>query len=627
VDFDDQKGIFKANDEYLNTTLPYNQYITSMNEFTWDMQGEYIDFEAKLDKPGIFTSIHPDQDSLQFEGQTAHYDLKSSLLKVGGVPFIVTADAMVYPDSQYVEIAPNASMSRLENARIVADTFNRYHVINRATVDILGRRSYKASGFYEYNIADKEQEIELQDIVGQPVGKGSLAEKRAVTRATGQVSAKDTFYIDHKTRFQGKINLNAESRNLQFDGFARLEAENLPHKYWFTVSSEGDKKDLAIRFDSPLSYEGAPLETGLFLSKEFARVYPRALMPTYFRKDRPILPVKGVFKYDETKDEFIFGDSSKVIRNDLKGNVFVFKNKDGSAYAEGKFQLGSGLKYVKIDAAGFAEAQFPPPPPEPIAKDIEVEADSAAVEEETAEDELIMLADDPLLEPEVVQPDSAAAAPAQQPVDFPVTAEYMAGITFPLPDPLMKIIQNDFKSATFDSKGVTYLTDIDFYRKSMSELFPEGKELRDAMDGLSLGFLDIPKKLNTFTLLFSRLKTKWNQDYQSFVTMENDLGLVSIGGEPVNKMVEAYVEIKMPQAEDDRLYVYLKSPSGLYYFFGYNAGILNVTSNNTVFMEEFGKLKSKDLVIKQEDGENLEIQVVETGTAQTFMNRVKAGRK
>ena len=43
-------------------------------------------------------------------------------------------------------------MQRLENARILADTTNKYHVINRATVDIRGRRYYEASGFYEYNV-------------------------------------------------------------------------------------------------------------------------------------------------------------------------------------------------------------------------------------------------------------------------------------------------------------------------------------------------------------------------------------------------------------------------------------------------------------------------------------------
>ena len=47
IDFDEQEGFFKANDEYVITTLPYNQYTTSINEFTWEMDGSSrINFEV-----------------------------------------------------------------------------------------------------------------------------------------------------------------------------------------------------------------------------------------------------------------------------------------------------------------------------------------------------------------------------------------------------------------------------------------------------------------------------------------------------------------------------------------------------------------------------------------------------
>ena len=39
--------------------------------------------------------------------------------------------------------------------------------------------------------------------------------------------------------------------------------------------------------------------------------------------------------------------------------------------------------------------------------------------------------------------------------------------------------------------------------------------------------------------------------------------------EPFNKMLETTVEIIMPGNEDDRLYIYIKTPEDTYYFFGY----------------------------------------------------------
>ena len=174
VDFDKQLGQFKANAEFLTTTLPYNQYETSFNEFDWDMKEETVTFKVKPGQLGSFLSIHPDQDSLRFQGETALYDLKTNLLQIGGVPYIVTSDAFVYTETGDVEIQPGAVMTELTNAKIVADTINQYHVINRANVKILGRKEYRANGFYEYNIADKKQEIEFAEIIGTRVKKRSF---------------------------------------------------------------------------------------------------------------------------------------------------------------------------------------------------------------------------------------------------------------------------------------------------------------------------------------------------------------------------------------------------------------------------------------------------------------------
>lgn len=596
VDFENNVGTFKANEEFLETILPYNQYQTSMNEFDWDMKQETITFKAEPGNPGTFVSIHPNQDSLNFQGESAFYDLQTSQLNIGGVPYIISADAFIYPDSGIVDIESGGFMKTLENARIVADTITKHHVINRATVDIRGRKEYSASGFYEYNIGDKQQEIEFADIAGTRVGKGAMSEKRVATRAAGEVTEDDNFYIDHKTEFQGKISLQSESKNLFFDGFARLDADMLPERQWFTVRSEGDKEDLAIRFEEPKNYEGYPLETGLFLSKETAQIYPRVMMPLFFRKDRPLLPVKGVFKYDEKRDEFIFGDSSRVLKNELRGNKLVFNNAKGTIQAEGRINLGSGLRYVGIDAAGKMKTAFPPP----------LEEDKSNVVSDTSA--------------------SLIAEPVPPPPQFlPTEAELMAGIKLIVPEKLMKILITDIQSASFDARNITYLTDVEFYKKSAADLFPDERELNEALAAISSGFLDIPAKYNPYTFLLTPLKMKWDPDYQSFVATEpTRVGVNSINGESINKVLTCYVEFKMPTNEDDRLYIYLKSPSELYYFFGFKQGILSITSNNPRFMDELLGLKSKDLILKMDDGETYEIQVVEPSTAKLFLRRMEA---
>ena len=83
----------------------------------------------------------------------------------------------------------------------------------------------------------------------------------------------------------------------------------------------------------------------------------------------------------------------------------------------------------------------------------------------------------------------------------------------------------------------------------------------------------------------------------------------------------------MPTNDDDRLYVYLKSPSQMYYFIGYKQGILNMVSNNPRFMEQLLKIKEKDRIVKTPDGGQYEIQPVEESTASAFLGRVQAVKK
>lgn len=575
LDFDKGMGNVKANSDELTTTLPYNKYRTSMNEFIWDMQDEKITFKSEQGQMGSFESTHPDQDSLFFQGERASYDLKTNELKIGGVPFVIAADAFIYPENGDVEILPGGVMTTLNNARIVADTINQYHVINKATVDIKGKRVYRASGFYEYNIGDKEQELEFANIVGEPSGKGSFKEKKTITKATGEVKEGDNFFIDHKTEYRGKISLSAEDKNLSFEGFARLDAPLMPGKQWFSINTVADKNKLLIGYDTPKNYKGDPLETGFYLSGQSAQIYPRVMMPKWIRKDRAILEAKGLFKYDLTKDEFSFGDTLKIRADYKQGNKMVYNVKNNTIKGEGLLDIGSALDYVNITASGRIATKF---------------------KNEGETDEVL---------PEV-------------------TAEVMAGLNFNFPDKLLKLIVYDLQSSGYDAANVDYTKDSEFYVRALAELIDDSKVLNKTITKLKNGVFEMPKKYNDYQLLFSNLDLKWDPDYQSFISSKPKVGVGAIDGTMINKELTCFVEFKMPTNEDDRFYVYIKSPSEYYYFFGYKQGVLNVVSNNVRFNDAVLALKKKEAIIKMDDGELYEIQPVNPGTAEQFVNRIKA---
>jgi hypothetical protein len=588
LDFTSQIGEVKANAEDVETVMPFNQYSTTLNEYDWNMKDDKVVFSSSDGSFGTFTSIHPDQDSLVFKGKEASYELKTNVLNIGGVERIQTCDAFVYLDDGQVEIGKNARMKKLENAKIVANTENKYHVINRATVEILGKKDYRANGYYEYNIGERNQEILFADIIGTRVGKGKRSEKKTATKAAGEVKEEDNFYIDHKTEYRGRISLNAESKNLDFDGYARLDAPNMPRRNWFSVKFEGDKNDLAIVYEVPKNYLGDPLRTGIYVSKTSAKIYPSIMQPLYVRKDRQLFEARGdngfgIFKYDKEKDNFVFGDSLLMRDGGMKGNQMVYANKDGNIKAKGKMNIGEGLNYLSIDAAGRLETTFPA---EPV--------------EETS-----------FPEPGVTK----------------AAFELMVGIDAIIPEKLLRIMAVDIQASSFDARVVDYLNDPTFYEEALAEFIPPGKDLDAAVMKVRSMGLDMPGKYDKYEILFSYLPMEWNPDLQSLVSSKEKVGVASINGETINRMLEAYVEFKMPTNLDDRLYVYIKSPSGNFYFFGYKQGIMNCASNNPKFNDAVEELKKKEKQFKMEDGEFYEIALVGPGTAQMFVNRVRSAKE
>ncbi|MEM8908416.1 MAG: hypothetical protein AAGD05_11265, partial [Bacteroidota bacterium] len=569
LDFDQKIGTVGANADTVETILPYNTYITSMNEFDWDMENETITFRADETGRGSFRSIHPEQDSLRFYGKTAFYDLKSYDLKLGGVTHIETADAMVFPAEEKLEIQKGGVMTTLHNARIVANRENQYHVINRATVDILGRKEYRAKGFYEYHLGDRKQEFELTNIVGQPVRKGKKSKRRVKTTGIGEVSLDQSFYIDDRTLFHGQISLDAEQQALQFTGFAQLDAPLLPNRQWFSISSTGDKHDLHIAYQAPKNLQGQTVRTSLLVNSQTGASYTAVMMAPQFRKDRNIFQSQGLFKYDDEQQTFLFGDSLKVVSEVNRGNLLTFNNESGEVHAEGRFAIGEQLAYATLTTVGTANTHI-----------------------------------------------DAAKTPLQ--------LELMAGLEWYLPRPLLKIMLQDIQANAYEARNVKYLERKDFYNKVLAELIPAGKDYANTKAKMLNYGLVLPEPYNPYTFLFSELYMQWNPETRSFKSSRPKIGLASLGGQAINKMLKSHLEYRMTGNGRDRISIYLESPNGQYYFFDYQQGILSTTSNNEAYNEAVEQLKEKERSRKMEDGEYFEVQWTTPSKVKHFLQRMNA---
>ena len=356
------------------------------------------------------------------------------------------------------------------------------------------------------------------------------------------------------------------------------------------------------------------------------------------RVDHPILDAEGVFTYDQERDVYLFGDSARVAspNETLPGNLMVYDNAAGTVSGDGLLGIGGRLKYISMQSAGTIAMELP----EQIAREPELvadvpdeaivdttePADSTTAAPETLTDNMFLLeeeTEEALPEEETVGVDEATAR-IQAMNRYPDTdVEIMAAIDLILPEQLKQIMATDIVSGGYSAPQLAINTRLPFATAALTNLFPAGPDRDRAIAGLAADAIDLPPTLNRHTFLFSDMKLRWSNDYQSFVSTSQSNGLVSVNGQSVNRRIESFLEVKMTTGGDDRLYLYIKSPSETYYFFGFKDGILNVVSNNNSFMNALRETKPRDLVLEMEDGQTYEILEVTPGTAATFLRRAQ----
>ena len=182
----------------------------------------------------------------------------------------------------------------------------------------------------------------------------------------------------------------------------------------------------------------------------------------------------------------------------------------------------------------------------------------------------------------------------------------------------------DIQVGSFDAPDVDYKKD-DFCDKALAEFITDEKDYRKIVTEMKEKTLDLPDKYNKYSLFFSRISMRWNAELQSFVSYGSKADLNSVLGIPINKKITAWVEFKQPANNDDRVYVYIKTATDNFYFFGYQKGVLGIASTNPKMEEEFNKIKPKERIAKTESG-NMELQWEDASKGEMFIRRMQSAQ-
>jgi len=559
LDFDKELATFESNDKKkANTELPFNEFRTSMDKFDWDMKGQNIVFRSSTGV-GSFVSTKRSQDSLNFTGTDASYNLNTNILKVEGVPNIKIADAIITPSDGNVVVNPGAEIEQLKNATILASVKNKYHTIKKANVNIEGKNKYSANGFYEYNIPNKQQEIEFNNIQVKRTKK-----KQYVSAGSGVIRPADDFLVDERISYHGSVNLSANSKNLVFKGYAKLNADKIPRTDWFSIKSKVDKKNVLLEYKKLVNQEGIKLHNGLLLDLDTSLVYPSIMRAPRARKDMKLFTAIGIVKHNKTTNQFIMGDSAKVAAGAIRGNKMIFDDNTGTIVCEGRYTLDEGFfKNVNLITAGKVQTSF--------------------FNKEN------------------------------------IRMDLMMAIDLPLPDKLMEVIANDLNSYTSDLPQITYDSHAE---TTLAEFISEEKAYNRAITSAKQGFsFALPEK-EQHDFFFSKMSMKWDRDLLGFQS-KGKIGLHSINDKKIERMVSAYVEVQTIFGQQDKFSILIESPSEEWYYITYQNRILKTVSSNESYNDVLFSLKKNELKTKMEDGGVLEITLADPMDMNFFKGRVR----
>ena len=361
VSFLERKGEFKSNNGEARLDFPINQYFCTMDKFTWFMDLESIEVEAKGGEDNVanadldllgpnFYSAHPDQDSLQFRAPKAMFNLKEKSIFCSKVFYLDVADARIYPDSSKVIIRKKAKMEPFVDAKIVANFITQYHTFLHCNVAITARRMYTGKGLYPYYDLDSLKTDFVMDKIfldstGQTVGKGRIGQ-----------DAK--FYLSKQFDYYGDVEVIAYLPTIIFKGSTRMNhnCAKFPRS-WIALSANIDPANIQIPIEEGMkSIDGKKVLAGIAWRDSRAldslKMYPVFLSELQRPQDPVIISAKGLLQYNPDSKEFQIGSVDKLLNRGEIGSFLSLHTETCMLNGDGKIDLGMNYGDVSVNSVG-----------------------------------------------------------------------------------------------------------------------------------------------------------------------------------------------------------------------------------------------------------------------------------
>lgn len=579
VDFNQTKGIVglainkkESLDDTIQASLefPFAAYKTNINRAQWNLNAKTIAMKGDV-KTSTFTATAEEQEGLTFRGSAALYDVEKRTLNISGVPYVISADARIYPDKGLVAIRRNGEMMPLKNARMELDTINLFHRLKNGNLQILSRTRFAGDATYQFALAKgdtasiKMGSFELKEAPGgvspgEPVltadakkgsrrsGRGTDKQSAATTYFTvarAEVEEDDNLQLAPKMLFKGNINMQAPAPDLAMDGFIKPALKKRPDLVggWIPFKEKVAER-LEVKVDKSLKNEGnQQLVAGIHFRLGGAGLYPTFLSPKEDPKDDDLFTATGIMRYDE------------------KDKVYRISSKAGDTPV--------GTPAVAVAAPDSAQTDSTKISTESLASADEVENDFTFNDARglmTFKGKLNLLNSAPhdyLL----------ASGSARVNID---SSQYrfntLLAFAFPVPDPITASIADKLVKTNLEEKN-DEAADDDLNRLSDKLVPLIGQQAVDTYrikaQNQHVPLNQASPKLNAM-LVLANANLRWSTKYNAFYST-GQLGVSNIMATDINAQMDGFVEIRKTDNGDEAS-IYLESSPDVWVFYDYKPG-------------------------------------------------------
>jgi len=570
LDFTARQGIFNHIDNQSKLSFPFNQYICTLEEALWEMDGDLVKLNNNrirdnygldtlnyhqlmdIDLSGSeFVSTHPDQEALSFFSLTAEYDMRNYAIMAKDVKILRLADAAVFPTDGLITIFENARIEPLQNAVVIADTITRYHQINASNIQILSKNNFNGYGYYDFVDSEKNK---------QTIALNSIKVENMRTMATGEIVESANFLLNPYFSFMGTVELRSERKELEFSGGYRLISDCLANDLpWTAFKALIDPTYIKMPLQKEsVDLSGMRLYSGLYQNRDTDAVYSVLQQFKRSATDHEIFSSEGYIWFNPDNKSF------EVVQ-EIDGRKQVVQKLSTArciGSGSGIFDLGMTMPYVDMLMAGSFEHRL--------------------------------------------IPDSTY-------LDVTVSLE------FPFNGELMDI----FGDSLVVSQAAGLNLNRSNYFSAISNLLTATETDRLRTDAALYG---APRAVPTpfeRTMTMVDLRMRWNPETRSFIT-NKPIGISNLHKNQINKYVTGFVEIEKVRNRHG-FSMYFQVGNGQWYFFTYNNGIMQALSSSNEFNSLFLSLDQPQRSFeKKETNESYEYVISTRRRVTDFIRKMQS---